>query len=238
MAGSATLLFGPRYTTDASSIPDSAGTPVFFDSTRVSITKNAGDRFFVSGDSIPDSSWICDDRLYVEDINSGPVGFSGVLNDSLPLCRPIEEVMAPVPARDITSLIPEGTTCVTFRLADTQRQIYGNSAIYLVRTTVSGVTDSPRNSTVRLLPPMPNPARAGVTIAAELPTRTRVRVTVVDLHGRLVRTLASDEAIGPGRWSTSWDGRGRSNSPVPPGIYLVRLTAGSRSLTRRIVIVH
>ena len=50
----------------------------------------------------------------------------------------------------------------------------------------------------------------------------RVRLKVVDVQGRLVKTLL-DGSIGPGPQSVSWDGRLADGRSVSPGVYFWRL---------------
>jgi FlgD Ig-like domain len=237
VAGSATLLFGSRYTSDASSFPESAGTAVFYDSTRVSVTRSAGDAFWISGSPDSLTDWICDDRLYVESTNSGSVGFSAIIDGDLPLCRPIEEVLAPVSAREVTSLIPDATNCVTFRLADTERQIFGNSAIYLVKTSLVGVSDEVAPAALAMSPPHPNPSTGAITLSITLPNADRLTVDILDLQGRVVRRIMSGESFGAGVRSISWDGRMVSGKSLAAGMYVVRATTRTLSVTRGLVVL-
>lgn len=128
----AVQLFAARYSKDAAGF-GTPGDPVVYDSTRVTITRSPGNRFFVSGEVAALAPWICDDRLYIDGVYLPPVGFDGILDPSFPLCRPMGEIVGPVAAREVTEFIPEGTHCVTFSLADTQREIYGNTDIYLIK---------------------------------------------------------------------------------------------------------
>ena len=87
-------------------------------------------------------------------------------------------------------------------------------------------------------PPRPNPTRAGVGVVFRLSSPRSVGAAVFDLHGRLVRTLASGQEFGPGAWSLHWDGRDQWGTTAPSGVYLLRFTAGSTSLARRFVVVR
>ena len=57
-------------------------------------------------------------------------------------------------------------------------------------------------------------------------------------RGQPVRTLALDRAYAAGAHALSWDGRDESGAPAPGGIYLVRVTAGGRSLTRTLALLR
>ncbi len=82
----------------------------------------------------------------------------------------------------------------------------------------------------------PNPTSGAARIDYQLPRQSRVRLTVVDLEGRVVATLA-DGTLSAGRYHASWVGRSEHGN-APAGIYFVRFEAGGRSFTRRMVLVH
>ena len=83
----------------------------------------------------------------------------------------------------------------------------------------------------------PNPARQSASFDLELPVEGRVSVEAFDLSGRRVRTLTSGSRAA-GHHRVVWDLRDDAGQRVKPGIYLVRLTAGRVSFTRRVVAGH
>jgi hypothetical protein len=93
-------------------------------------------------------------------------------------------------------------------------------------------------TSLRLLAPRPNPFGARTAIAFDLPGAAAVTVRVHDVGGRLVRTLAAAEVMGAGRHELPWDGRDDGGAGVAAGVYLVRLQAGGRVLTRRVAFVR
>ena len=101
-------------------------------------------------------------------------------------------------------------------------------------TSVLAATD-PRLTALRLRV-FPNPVRAGraSSIAYTLPAPAVVRVTVHDVTGAAVATLA-DGALPAGEHLLRWNGRSDDGAEVRPGIYFVRLATGSRVLTGRLV---
>jgi len=86
----------------------------------------------------------------------------------------------------------------------------------------------------------PNPMRGGGRIAFSLPSSARagerVRLAVYGLDGRLVRTLV-DEPARAGPHEAVWDARDAAGASVPAGIYFYRLTAGARSLSRKLAVI-
>ncbi len=82
-----------------------------------------------------------------------------------------------------------------------------------------------------LKPSYPNPFNPTTTIAFSLPHRAPVLLTVHDLHGRLVATLASQD-MDAGIYRTSWDAAGESS-----GVYVLRLKAGSFASSQKLVLL-
>jgi len=79
----------------------------------------------------------------------------------------------------------------------------------------------------------PNPARGQVELGFDLPSAGRVRISVYDLSGRRIATLA-DEWRAAGRHALSWNGRDASGRPVQAGVYLVRLEHENETITNRV----
>lgn len=88
----------------------------------------------------------------------------------------------------------------------------------------------------RLEPPFPNPFGAQTTVTFTLPETAQVRLEVYDALGRRVAVLA-DGPRGAGSHDVTFSG-----GSLPPGLYLVRLTAsgasGEHTATRRVVRVQ
>ena len=83
---------------------------------------------------------------------------------------------------------------------------------------------------------VPNPFNPTTTISFMLPQKSKVILAIYDVEGRGVRTLV-DESVGEGRHKYVWDGRNASGSPVSSGLYFYRLTAGNRTLTKKMVLL-
>jgi len=62
---------------------------------------------------------------------------------------------------------------------------------------------------------------------------TQAGLRVLDLAGRVVRTLA-DSRFGAGRHAIEWDGRDEGGRPAAPGLYLVRLSGGGVSVMQKV----
>lgn len=83
----------------------------------------------------------------------------------------------------------------------------------------------------------PNPATGPVTVSYSLPVATVATVTVHDLRGRLVATLASGPRSAGGHEST-WDGKLASGGRAAAGVYLVRLATPAGAATSRLALLH
>jgi hypothetical protein len=69
----------------------------------------------------------------------------------------------------------------------------------------------------------PNPTRAATSIRYRLGRAGRVDLSIYDIGGRLVRTLAAGR-FPAGDRAVAWDGRDESGRHVTAGVYLYRLT--------------
>jgi outer membrane protein assembly factor BamB len=78
----------------------------------------------------------------------------------------------------------------------------------------------------------PNPFSRTTAIAFELPRDGRVRLAVLDVHGRLVETLV-DEARAAGSYTVSWTPKARAN-----GIFFCRLESGSDVAVKKLAVME
>jgi hypothetical protein len=79
----------------------------------------------------------------------------------------------------------------------------------------------------------PNPAVGIPTIAFTLPRVAKGRIELIDVLGRRVASRTLD-GVAPGQHLMRLDDGG----PLPPGVYLVRLSHGTRVLTMRAVVLR
>jgi flagellar hook assembly protein FlgD len=83
----------------------------------------------------------------------------------------------------------------------------------------------------------PNPLQAHGEIAYTLPEAGHVRLTVVDVAGRVCAVLAG-ELQGAGRHTARWDGRDARGNALPAGVYLLRLETAGQVTSRKLVIAR
>ncbi len=99
---------------------------------------------------------------------------------------------------------------------------------------VTGVADGAHEQIMSyaLLQNYPNPFNPVTTISFDVPRRSFVSLKVYDLLGREVATVVSEE-MAMGSYARSWNAGGLSS-----GVYFYRLTSGSFSATKKLVLLH
>src|SRR5262249_4528684 len=93
-----------------------------------------------------------------------------------------------------------------------------------------------QSAALALAEPWPNPARSALATAITASVPEDVQLTVLDLAGRRVATLYTGRVLG--RHEVAWDTRDERGNRVPPGFYLIRLSSGRATQTRRISLVR
>jgi hypothetical protein len=88
-----------------------------------------------------------------------------------------------------------------------------------------------------LLGMTPNPTKAGVDVAFDLPAPTAVRVRLYDARGRLVRDLGS-RGYPAGRHLVHWDGAAEGGARPRPGVYFARLELGVHEYSGKVVLLR
>jgi len=109
----------------------------------------------------------------------------------------------------------------------------------LTELDVSAVDVSPAATIppkVQFAPPAPNPARDKVVFRFGLPQPARVRISIFDVRGRLVRT--THEAYRAGWHETTWRLRDRQGRSIAAGIYVARLEMRHHVVTRKLVLAR
>ncbi len=91
-------------------------------------------------------------------------------------------------------------------------------------TTIGGLPTE-----VSLAQNYPNPFNPNTTIEWSVPATSRVRLSIYNLIGQEVATLA-DGSMDAGQYRATWNAAG-----LPSGVYLYRLQVGSTTLSRKLV---
>jgi len=83
----------------------------------------------------------------------------------------------------------------------------------------------------------PNPFNPETTLSYTLKDASPVRLEIYNSKGQLVRTLVN-ESQASGRYHVLWNGKDDRNNPVSSGVYLYRLTAGTYSRSRKMILMQ
>jgi hypothetical protein len=100
------------------------------------------------------------------------------------------------------------------------------------RTITSAVKELLVPLTYLLRQNFPNPFNPSTNISFSLPTRSFVSLKVIDLLGREVATIVSEE-MSAGNYSRQWNANGFSS-----GVYFYRLQAGSFIETKKLILLR
>jgi hypothetical protein len=113
----------------------------------------------------------------------------------------------------------------------------GLAAIHVPAAVPSAVAlpSAPPTLAVRAVP---NPSRGPSRLEFSLRAPGRVNARVVDVTGRVVRTLARDRTFGTGPQSLAWDGRTEDGRRAQAGVYFVDVRRDAERGAARMVIVR
>ncbi|MDH4071247.1 MAG: T9SS type A sorting domain-containing protein, partial [Ignavibacteria bacterium] len=98
--------------------------------------------------------------------------------------------------------------------------------------TAAGGTET---RTTGLVGNSPNPFNPSTIITYSLGEQAHVTLAVYNLLGQEVVRLV-DRVQEPGSWTATWNGRNAEGSAVSSGLYLYRLTTGSRVYTNKMLL--
>lgn len=104
---------------------------------------------------------------------------------------------------------------------------------------ITGVEGSPSAAATAfwLMPAQPSPASSATAIQYSLSRDAKVSLTVFNMLGQKVATLASGNQSA-GAHQVRWSLRNDDGAPVPNGVYFYQLSAGSQKDTRKMIVVR
>lgn len=126
----------------------------------------------------------------------------------------------------------------------TFRMWYGGSDGTFFQTglaTSTNVTDvaaggpAPAPAPCSLVQSAPNPFIESTTIHYRVTAPTAVRLEILDVAGRHVRTLITGREVGAGLHAVAWDGRDEQSRVAGAGVYFMRLAAPSGAQSMRLI---
>jgi hypothetical protein len=107
----------------------------------------------------------------------------------------------------------------------------------VVKGTALGVPHGDLSATrASLAPARPNPFEARATLAYSIPRRGAVRLSILDLSGRRVRTLVSGEQPA-GAHELEWNGADERGLRLRAGVYFSRLEYEGRAVARKLILM-
>ena len=112
---------------------------------------------------------------------------------------------------------------------------YSTDATVGIGTPVGA--DLPAPATRLALRAVPNPAPGRTAFVVQVDRAGPLRMSIVDVRGRVVRRF-DDSLATPGTRRVTWDGRDTAGRPLPAGVYLVTLESGGRSVSSRVSLVR
>jgi hypothetical protein len=83
----------------------------------------------------------------------------------------------------------------------------------------------------------PNPFNPTTKIEFDIQSTAKVSIRIFDVTGRLVRVLV-DETLDAGRHDAVWDGTNESGAKAASGTYFCRMTAGSFTESRKLILLR
>ncbi|MBK7367646.1 MAG: T9SS type A sorting domain-containing protein [Candidatus Eisenbacteria bacterium] len=116
--------------------------------------------------------------------------------------------------------------------------VHGNESpvATLIPSGTLGVDGGATRAALSFAAPSPNPARGSATLRFSLSRAGAVRVNVYDAAGRCVATPVNG-TLEAGEHSVAFALRDDAGRELPAGLYLARLEAEGRTITRRIAAV-
>ena len=123
----------------------------------------------------------------------------------------------------------------TLKLYANETPTVYNVVVYVENKESASVLKEEKGNPLRkfyLAANYPNPFNPSTTIPFEIPGTGHVVLQILDLNGRVVKTLL-DQKLVAGRHKIKWT----ANNNIASGIYFCRLKFGSQNLTRKVILL-
>lgn len=111
----------------------------------------------------------------------------------------------------------------------------------IAELAVAAAGGIPQTASFELKAAYPNPFNPSTTIPYKLATGAGfvdVSLQILDMRGRLVKTLVSTSQETGKQYQVSWHGRNQREAAMPSGVYLVNLRVGAETRGRLINLVQ
>ncbi len=130
--------------------------------------------------------------------------------------------------REESFLIPVGTAVTSVEL---------DPDAWVLCYKSGGVTDTNLPPVTYLSQNYPNPFNPATTIEFGIEEPTKVKITVYDAAGRLVKILA-DRVYSAGSHRVTWNGTGSKGNRMSSGLYFYRMESGNAVITKKMVLLR
>lgn len=203
----------------------------------------------------------CESGLHVSDIDRTCILFNDTIlvdhtggNGNIKKSAK-KKLMVKFPRDEITAILPAG--CVTVKVSgyvgELAFEAFDSIMVISADSSCAGDGDEdneedvaegekergerPVSEKVALFRNFPNPFNPMTTISFTLSASSHVNLSIYDVSGRLVRTLA-DRTVDEGTHEMTWDGRGLNGEQAASGIYFYKLRTDREVLTRKMVLLR
>ncbi len=82
----------------------------------------------------------------------------------------------------------------------------------------------------------PNPFNPSTTISYELPQRTHITMEIMDILGKIVRTIVNEDQPA-GSYSAQWDGLNTQGARIVSGVYFCRMRTDTYTAIKKMLLV-
>ena len=115
-------------------------------------------------------------------------------------------------------------------------QMNFNGTVYTIGEELNTAIDKFIPDEFKLFPSYPNPFNSSTTIKFNTPKNSYIKLVVVDLLGRKIRTLFDGEIAG-GSHEIKWDGLNDYGNLIPSGVYLIQFISKEYSFQYKTVLI-
>lgn len=122
-------------------------------------------------------------------------------------------------------------------LIDNQGNKWIGTELGLAIYREDGVVLTKSKESFNLFQNYPNPFNAGTEFYFDIPRRTWVTVSIHNLIGQLVQTLANEEYY-PGTYHAKWDGLTKDGRPAPGGLYVYRIKTDFGARSKKMILLR
>lgn len=112
---------------------------------------------------------------------------------------------------------------------------YYGPVIIELSNTPDGQEIPPIPKVTELLNAYPNPFNPSATLQYTVKDAAEVKIQVYNTRGQLIRQFESSHSL-PGCYSIVWDGKDIQGNNVCSGVYLYRMTSGTYSATKKMLL--